>query len=123
MFSLGCVQSMQCHTGECPTGVATQKAWRQQGLVVEDKAPRVARFQKQTLHSLREIVVAMGLNSPWEIRPHDMRERLNGAKSDAIDTIYEFVEEGALLTEPDATELGGYWHAARADSFNRQDQA
>ncbi len=123
MFSLGCVQSMQCHTGECPTGVATQKAWRQQGLVIEDKAPRVARFQKQTLHSLHEIVVAMGLNSPWEIRPHDMRERLNGAKSDAIDTIYEFVEEGALLNDPDATELGGYWHAARADSFNRQDQA
>jgi hypothetical protein len=30
MFSLGCVQSMKCHTGECPTGVATQVQWRQE---------------------------------------------------------------------------------------------
>jgi glutamate synthase domain-containing protein 2 len=67
MFSLGCVQSMKCHTGECPTGVATQVQWRQEGLVVEDKAERVARFQADTLHSLREIVVAMGLNNPWDI--------------------------------------------------------
>src|SRR5690606_16755925 len=32
MFSLGCVQSMKCHTGECPTGVATQVQWRQEAL-------------------------------------------------------------------------------------------
>ena len=47
MFSLGCVQSMQCHTGHCPSGVATQESWRQRGLVVEDKGPRVARFHDQ----------------------------------------------------------------------------
>src|SRR3546814_751740 len=41
MFSLGCVQSLKCHTGECPTGIATQDPGRQRGLVVEDKAERV----------------------------------------------------------------------------------
>lgn len=120
MFSLGCVQSMQCHTGECPTGVATQKAWRQRGLVIEDKAPRVARFQRQTVHSLREIVVAMGLESPWEIQPKDMRERVNGARSDAIDTIYEFVEEGQLVNDADSTVLADYWQRAQASSFARR---
>ncbi|WP_421993480.1 FMN-binding glutamate synthase family protein [Qipengyuania sp.] len=119
MFALGCVQSMNCHRGTCPTGVATQKAWRQRGLVVEDKAPRVARFQRQTVHSLREIVVAMGLSSPWEITPHDMRERLNGARSDAIDRIYTFLEPGQLLEDPDATPYAPHWHAARADTFRR----
>lgn len=119
MFALGCVQSMNCHKGTCPTGVATQKAWRQRGLVVEDKAPRVARFQRQTVHSLREIVVAMGLSSPWEITPHDMRERLNGARSDAIDRIYTFLEPGQLLEDPDATPYAPHWHAARADTFRR----
>lgn len=119
MFSLGCVQSMQCHTGNCPTGVATQKAWRQRGLVVEDKAPRVARFQRQTVHSLREIVVAMGLEDPWSIRPHDMRERLNGARSDAIDCIYDFVGEGELLSSPGDSELSRYWNRAQAGSFQR----
>lgn len=119
MFALGCVQSMQCHTDRCPTGVATQVAWRQRGLVVEDKAPRVARFQQQTVHALREIVVAMGLETPWQIRPQDMRERLNSARSDSIDRIYSFVAEGALLDEPDSVPFVRHWHAARADTFRR----
>ena len=117
MFATGCIQSMQCHTGNCPTGIATQTPWRQRGLVVEDKAPRIARFQRQTLHSLREITVAMGLESPWEIRPRDMRERLNGAKSLPIDRIYSFVEEGQLLDDADSTLLGPAWNAASAESF------
>ena len=33
LFSIGCIQALRCHTNECPTGVATQSAWRQRGLV------------------------------------------------------------------------------------------
>ena len=110
---------MNCHTGHCPTGVATQEEWRQRGLVVEEKAPRVARFHRATLKSLREIVVAMGLETPWDIKPHDMRERLNGARSDAVDRIYSFIEPGALLQDAAATPLARHWQAARADSFKR----
>ena len=119
MFALGCIQSMQCHKGTCPTGVATQDAWRQRGLVVEDKAPRVARFQRQTLHALREITIAMGLSSPWDMTPLDMRERINGARSDAFDKIYFFAEEGVLLDKPESTPLARHWAAARATSFRR----
>ena len=119
MFSLGCVQSMQCHTGNCPTGVATQEIWRQQGLVVDQKGPRVARFQSQTLHSLREIVVAMGLDSPWEIQPRDMRERINGARSNAIDSIYTFVPHNAFLDGVENPLLKTHWELASADSFRR----
>jgi glutamate synthase domain-containing protein 2 len=119
MFSIGCVQSMECHTGHCPTGVATQTSWRQQGLVVEDKAPRVARYHEATLHSLREIVIAMGLKTPWDIRPIDMRERVNGARSDSIDKIYEFLQAGELLDNPDGTKYARHWNAASADTFRR----
>jgi hypothetical protein len=119
MFSLGCVQSMECHTGNCPTGVATQVAWRQKGLVVEDKGPRVARYQRQTVHSLREIVIAMGLDNPWAIQPQDMRERLNGARSDSIDRIYSFIEPGILLEDPDSTPLARHWKSASPETFRR----
>ncbi len=34
MFALGCVQAQTCHTGRCPTGVATQDARRLRALVV-----------------------------------------------------------------------------------------
>ena len=119
MFSLGCVQSMECHTGNCPSGVATQVPWRQRGLVVEDKGPRVARFHQQTLHSLREIVVAMGLETPWDIRPRDMRERINGARSNAIDTIYTFVQPGEMIAGTSNKLLRAHWDLARADTFRR----
>ncbi|MDD3799373.1 MAG: FMN-binding glutamate synthase family protein [Novosphingobium sp.] len=119
MFALGCVQSMQCHTGKCPTGVATQVPWRQRGLVVDDKAERVASFQRHTLHALREIVVAMGLESPWQITPMDMRERLNSARADPVDRIYPFIAEGALLEGPEGTPLARHWAMASANTFRR----
>jgi glutamate synthase domain-containing protein 2 len=119
MFALGCIQSMKCHTGACPTGIATQEKWRQAGLVVDSKAERVARFQKQTLHALREIVVAMGLDNPWQITPLDMRERLNGAQSVELDRIHQFLAPGQLLDEPDGTYLARHWAMAQPESFRR----
>jgi glutamate synthase domain-containing protein 2 len=117
MFALGCVQSMRCHTDTCPTGVATQDMTRQRGLVVEDKAGRVARFQRQTLMGLREMVISMGLDSPWDIKPHHVRERVNAVRSDAIDRIYDFLQEGELLEAGEGTAYARHWKAARADSF------
>ncbi len=117
MFALGCVQSMQCHTDECPTGIATQDATRQRGLVVGDKATRVARFQRHTLHALREMVVAMGLENPWQIDPCNIYERQNSARSDSIDRIYNFLEPGELLADPRATQYAREWAAARPDTF------
>ena len=117
MFALGCVQSMKCHTDLCPTGVATQDATRQRGLVVPVKAERVTRFQRHTLHSLREIVVAMGLENPWQIRPDYLSERINSARSDSIDKIYRFLQPGELIDAPESTQYAAAWKAARADSF------
>ena len=117
MFALGCVQSMQCHTDHCPTGIATQDALRQRGLVVPTKAERVARFQRHTLHALREMVMAMGLDNPWQIEPCHISERRNSARSDTIDRIYGFLEPGALLENPAETQYAKAWAAAQADSF------
>ena len=119
MFALGCVQSMRCHADTCPTGVATQDPGRQRGLVVADKAERVARFQRHTLVGLREIVVAMGLDDPWQMAPCDLSERLSSARASPVDEIYTFLEPGQLLDDPASTPYERYWNAARADSFRR----
>ncbi len=118
MFALGCVQSMRCHDDTCPTGVATQDPTRERGLVVADKGPRVARFQRQTLHGLREIVVAMGLDNPWQIQPHHISERLNTVQSGPMDGFYNFLQEGELLSAPEGTQYARYWQAAQAGSFD-----
>ncbi|MBT0668856.1 FMN-binding glutamate synthase family protein [Novosphingobium profundi] len=119
MFALGCVQSMKCHTGECPTGVATQVAWRQKGLVVDDKAERVARFQHETLKALREIVVAMGYRSPWELTQHDMYQRIDSAKAGPLDEVYPFIQPGQLLADADSTPYARAWKVASAETFRR----
>lgn len=117
MFALGCVQSLRCHLGTCPTGVATHDPSRQRGLVVEEKAERVARFHKATVAALSEIVAAMGLETPKQIRPHHLHERINATESNSIDHIYPFLQEGILLSAPEDTPYANYWAAADADSF------
>jgi glutamate synthase domain-containing protein 2 len=46
MFAVGCLQSQQCHTDRCPTGVATQDKLRQRAIVLADKSVRVAHFHR-----------------------------------------------------------------------------
>ena len=75
MFSLGCLQAQTCHTGHCPTGVATQDPLRQQSLVVPDKAERVYNFHQQTLHALQELIQAAGLSHPRDITAHHIVRR------------------------------------------------
>ncbi len=117
MFALGCVQSMKCHTDACPTGIATQDATRQRGLVPMEKAERVARFQRHTLRSFREMVVAMGLENPWQIAPCHISERQNGAQSDSLDRLHRFLEPGELLDSPEGTPYAKAWTAAQAHTF------
>ena len=44
MLAAGCIQAMRCHTGRCPTGVATQSRWLMRGLDPEVKFHRVANY-------------------------------------------------------------------------------
>ena len=44
MLAVGCIQAQRCHTGHCPTGVATQKRWLMRGLDVSSKAERLANY-------------------------------------------------------------------------------
>lgn len=118
MFALGCVQSMRCHTGRCPTGVATQDAGRQRGLVIDDKAPRVQRFHEATMDTLNEIVAAAGCDHPDELRPHHLHHRLSAVETRAIDRIYPFLDPGELIDAPEDTPYTDWWRAADPDSFD-----
>jgi glutamate synthase domain-containing protein 2 len=120
MFSLGCVQSMRCHTDTCPTGVATQSPARQRGLVVTDKAERVARYQRSTLNALHEIVVAAGLQTPDEFTPSMLRQRINVAEMRSMNEVFPFLKEGELLADPEGTPFARWWREADPDSFRRR---
>ena len=44
MLSIGCIQAQHCHTGHCPTGVATQNKWLMRGLDPTLKSARLANY-------------------------------------------------------------------------------
>jgi glutamate synthase domain-containing protein 2 len=75
MFALGCIQALKCHTNTCPTGITTQKPELMEGLVVPDKAQRVANYHAQTLTTACEIAGAAGLASLGDIRPEHVMRR------------------------------------------------
>jgi glutamate synthase domain-containing protein 2 len=117
MFAVGCIQAQTCHTGRCPTGVATQDRSRQRAIVVADKAQRVANFHHETLKALAELVAAAGLAHPGELQPHHFMRR---AAADRVVTFaeqYRFLEPGELLGHTDDHRMREAWEMAQADSF------
>ncbi|MCB0994908.1 MAG: FMN-binding glutamate synthase family protein [Acidimicrobiales bacterium] len=64
MLSIGCIQAQRCHTGHCPTGVATQSRWLARGLVPTDKAARAGNYVMALRHELLRVSRACGVNHP-----------------------------------------------------------
>jgi len=117
MFSVGCIQSRSCHTNNCPTGVATQDDLRQRALVVEDKAPRVASFHRNTLHALAELLGAAGLEHPEDLKPWHLQVRHQSGAIMRGDDVYPRVAAGALLKGEAGPALSREWERAQAASF------
>lgn len=118
MFALGCLQSQTCHTGRCPTGVATQDPRRQKALVVEDKAARVRGFHDNTLNALKELLQAAGLEHPQELGPEHIIRRVSQTQVRSLASLYPWIKPGELLAgTPDHAVFALFWESAHSDSF------
>jgi glutamate synthase domain-containing protein 2 len=117
MFSLGCIQSLSCHTDRCPTGVATQDRLRGRALVVEDKISRVANYHNATLHALAELIAAAGLEHPRQIKPMHFMHRLSGTDVKSFAELYPSLEPGELLRGTEDRRFKEAWAVAQAESF------
>ncbi len=67
MLAVGCIQAQQCHTGHCPTGVATQNKWLMRGLDPTHKASRMANYLTTFRKEMLWLVHALGLEHPSEV--------------------------------------------------------
>jgi glutamate synthase domain-containing protein 2 len=72
MMAIGCIQAQQCHTGHCPTGVATHEASLQRGLIPEVQARRFARYVKSFRNELLALTHACGHQHPSEFTSDDV---------------------------------------------------
>ncbi|MDH5519285.1 MAG: FMN-binding glutamate synthase family protein [Acidimicrobiia bacterium] len=64
MMAVGCIQAQRCHTGHCPTGVATQSPWLTRGLDPDDKSVRAANYVMSLRHELLMLAHACGHAHP-----------------------------------------------------------
>ncbi len=99
MLALGCIQALRCNSGECPTGIATQNKSLMYGLDVEDKYMRVARFHKATIEGFLELLGAIGLSHPYDLKPHHIFRRVDDMRTVSLGELYKFLEPGQLLDE------------------------
>jgi glutamate synthase domain-containing protein 2 len=118
MMAVGCIQAQQCHTNECPVGVATQRPDLFRALHVGDKAERVNHFHYNTMESLSELVAAMGLDRADQLRPYHVSKRIGPNQILSYEEAYNFVGKGALLNgHCGMPVLDKNWAMASADSF------
>jgi glutamate synthase-like protein len=117
MFSLGCIQSLSCHTDRCPTGVATQDPTRARALYVPLKIDRVHNYHHATLHSLTELIAAAGLTHPQELRPVHFSQRTSTTNVQTFAQLYSALRPGELLEGTEDPRFRDAWRMARADTF------
>ena len=118
MMALGCIQARSCNTDHCPTGIATQNPARAKGLVVSDKATRVANFHRATIENLLELLGASGLHSLDQLEPKHINRRIEGTNIKTYVQLYPCIESKSLLnpdTIPDSWKDD--WQAANPDQW------
>lgn len=97
MLATGCIQALQCHKNTCPTGVATQDERLMRGLVVEDKAQRVANFHRATIKSFIELIAASGVLAADELKREHIFRRIGATQVLKYSEIYPEIEVGQYL--------------------------
>jgi glutamate synthase domain-containing protein 2 len=96
MMALGCLQSLVCNTNRCPSGVATQDPWLFSGLVVSDKAQRVARFHARTVHAVAEIIASAALCHTSELNRTHIYRRISQQEIRRYDQIFPYLPADCL---------------------------
>jgi glutamate synthase (ferredoxin) len=64
MLAIGCIQAQRCHTGHCPTGIATQNRWLMRGLDPTLKSARLANYLATLRKDLLHLAHATGHAHP-----------------------------------------------------------
>jgi glutamate synthase domain-containing protein 2 len=91
MFSLGCIQALQCNMNTCPTGVTTHDKRLQRGLHVADKAERVYQYSKSMHKEIGIIAHSCGVAEPRRLKRFHCRIVQQDGRSVPLDELFPAV--------------------------------
>ena len=92
MFSLGCIQALQCNKNACPTGITTHDKKLQKGLDPLVKAERVASYVKNMVYEVGMIAHSCGVGHFRDLERHHARVMQGDGLSVPLDKLYPNVE-------------------------------
>lgn len=95
MMAVGCIQAQRCHTGRCPTGVATQSRWLERGLDPALKSVRAASYVIALRREITRLSRAAGCAHPFTVTL-DHVEILEGDSLVSATTRYDLRPEWAI---------------------------
>ena len=104
MLSIGCIQAQRCHTGHCPTGVATQSTWLMRGLDPTLKSARLANYLATLRKELIHLAHACGKRHP-SLVPLDALGIIESNRTVSARDVYQYLPGWGLPPETDAAAL------------------
>ncbi len=115
MMSIGCIQAQVCHTNKCPSGVATQSKWLQNGINVPLKSDRLAQYFRTYRKELIEITHAAGYEHPCQFTMRDVDVNVDdGELTKTLETSFEYkkspVKYTCIQDLKDCMYLGGHYN-------------
>src|SRR5699024_8438739 len=90
MLSVGCIQAQKCHTGGCPTGVATQNPWLVHRVDPDAMAERRATYHRPLRGEVVKVAGAVGGPLPALIGHRDVELAGGTRDSTALAEIYGY---------------------------------
>lgn len=88
MFSLGCIQALQCNKNTCPTGITTHNPKFQRGLHPETKAVRVASYVGNMVKEVGIIAHSCGVKNPRALNRSHARIVMGDGNAKGMDELY-----------------------------------
>ena len=105
MLALGCIQSQRCHTGACPTGVATQSRWRQHGLDPALKSVRCANYLAALRFELLRLARTCGVPHPGLVTTDELEILEDRFRSVSLHTLFDYGPGWGLPSAADQVEI------------------
>ena len=98
MLSVGCIQAMRCHTGRCPTGVATQSPRLMRGLDPTLKSVRAANYLIGLRGEILALSRACGARHPALVDPARLEMVNAGFRSLPMRDVFGYEDDWPLLS-------------------------
>jgi glutamate synthase domain-containing protein 2 len=102
MLAIGCIQAQICHTGRCPTGVATQNKWLMHGLDPTEKSARLANYITTLRKEILQLCHACGVLHPAMITTDSFEILQEGYQSRSVKACFKL--EG-INTKPSQADI------------------